>query len=261
MEDKVRNILVTGSEGFIGSNLCDKLENLGYTAIPMDIKTIGDIRSQEQCNDFVNEIDVIIHLAALVDVQESIRIPKYYHKTNIGGTLNLLYAAEFFKVERFIYISSAAAINPTSPYGIQKLASEMYCNFYYKHYGLPTISLRLFNVYGTGNGKGVIDKWITQIKAGERPLVNGGTQTRDFVYVDDVIENIIEHIDGSDTGVVQVGTGVETTITNLCKTLLSVMGSNLKPIVEKPLSGEIEHSCADYTAATTLLPEGLRKMI
>lgn len=257
----MRNILVTGSEGFIGSNLCNKLDNLGYTVIPMDIKAIGDIRSQEQCKDFVNEIDVIIHLAALVDVQESIRIPHCYQDTNVGGTLNLLSAAEFFGVKRFIYMSSAAAIGPTSPYGIQKLTSEMYCDFYRKQYGLSTVALRLFNAYGSGNGKGVIDKWITQIRSGERPVINGGTQTRDFVYIDDITENIIEQIHKSDTGVIQVGTGVETSILDLCKTLLSVMGSNLKPIIKKSLSGEIEYSCADYTAATTLLPEGLRKMI
>ena len=254
-------ILVTGSAGFIASHLIPKLD-LKYDVIPMDIKGIGDVRSQEQCHDFVNEIDVIIHLAALVDVQESIRIPKHYHDTNVGGTLNLLSAAEFFKVKRFIYISSAAADNPTSPYGIQKLTSEKYCDFYHKQYGLSVITLRLFNVYGSGNGKGVIDKWINAVRRNERPVIYGGRQVRDFIYVEDVVDSICSQIESTETGVKDSATGIGTDMLDLCNIILRIMKkTDLKPIVKPQQTGEIQESIGRPCACSYSLRDGLKRCI
>lgn len=256
------NILVTGSEGFIGSHLVPELDNLGHLAIPMDIKTTGDVRSSNQCRDFVNGVDIVIHLAALVDVQQSIKMPKYYQDTNINGTLNLLRESVFFKVKRFIYISSAAANDPISPYGIQKLTSEMYCNFYCNYYGLSVIALRPFNIYGPGNGKGVIDKWIETIRFGERPIIYGGSQYRDFVYIDDVVNAICEQIESTETGIRDISTGVGTNMLDLCNLLLEMMDrKDLNPIIKSQQKGEIQESIGMPCKCKYSLEQGIRKML
>jgi len=256
-------ILVTGSEGFIGSYLVPKLEELNHVVIPMDIKAIGDVRSIRQCRDFVKGIDTVIHMAALVDVQESIANPRCYHNTNVLGTLNMLNAALLTEdVRRFIYISSAAAATPVSPYGIQKLTCEMYCNFYWKSHGIFTKSLRPFNVYGPGNSKGVIDKWIKQIKSGERPIVYGGKQTRDFIYVDDVVSQIIYHMTSTSSGVEDIATGRSTNMFELCSLLLKVMDrGDLTPVIGTQPVGEIDSSVGIPCQCRYTLEQGLRKMV
>jgi UDP-glucose 4-epimerase len=228
----------------------------------MDIKSIGDVRSIRQCSDFTKGVDVVIHLAALVDVQESIRMPKTYHQTNVIGTLNLLKASHLSKVERFIYISSAAAGNPISPYGIQKLTSEKYCDFFNKSYELSTISLRPFNIYGPGNGKGVIDKWIDTIRSNGHPVIYGGSQCRDFIYIDDVIDHIIAWIDSPRTGVLDISTGIGTNMLDLCDLLLRVMDrTDLQPIIKPQQKGEIQKSIGMPCLHQYSLEDGLRKML
>jgi nucleoside-diphosphate-sugar epimerase len=191
-------ILVTGSEGFIGKYLVRRLLDDGHTVRGMDIRVQGDVRLYRHCLAYSRGADVVMHLAALVDVGESIEAFRKasfdYHDTNVTGSINMLTAAVANQVKRFIYISSAAAGDPISPYGAQKLAVEGYCGAFEECYGLQVVALRPFNVYGRGNGKGVIDKWITAIRNGERPVINGGNQSRDFIYVKDVVNYIIFQI-------------------------------------------------------------------
>lgn len=255
------NILVTGDKGFIGSHLVKQLNKLKYNVIGMDLKSGQDVRSLDDCWKYAQQdIDTIIHLAALIDVQESIETPMYYHQTNVLGTMNMLYAAQFFNVRRFIYISSAAAATPVSPYGIQKLTCEMYCDFYWKSHGVFTTSLRPFNVYGPGSDKGVINIWARNIRAGERPVVNGGKQVRDFVYIKDVVSQIIGQIHGTRSGVMDIATGTGTNMFDLCSLMLEVLGrEDLTPITNKQLIGEIERSVGNPCGCQYDLRKGLRE--
>lgn len=256
------NILVTGSEGFVGSCLVPKLDNLGHTVITMDIKTIGDVRSIRQCYDFVRGVDAVVHLAALVDVQDSIRMPEIYHKTNVVGTMNLLKVARFYNVKRFVYISSAAAGNPISPYGIQKLTSEMYCDFYHKQHGMSVIALRPYNIYGPGNGKGVIDKWIETIRSGGSPIIYGGKQIRDFIYIDDVISHIVDQVDSDKVGIRDIATGIGTNMFDLCNILLKVMNRvDLQPIIKSQQKGEIQKSVGTSCICKYSLEDGLKRCV
>lgn len=256
-------IVVTGGSGFIGSYLITKLESLGYTISNIDLKVGRDIRNREDCIESFSGSSAIIHLAALVDVQESIRYPSVYNDTNINGTLKLLSLAEFYSLKKFVYISSAAAKDPSSPYGIQKLTSELYCNFFSYTLGLPTVALRLYNVYGKGNGKGVIDIWSRNIDEGVSPIVYGGEQTRDFIYIDDVVSSIVETLDSSITGVYEVGTGLSTSMTELCSLVLKLKKSSLVPVYKDKKLGEVFSSiCVDkYFKTSYDLEKGFSKYL
>lgn len=240
------NILVSGSNGFIASYLIPELEALGHTVNGMDIKRnpFEDVRGYADCLARVGRNDVIVHLASKVDVQESIKNKLTYNDHNLKGTLNMLEASRGCGVKRFVYISSAAADNPTSPYGVTKLCGEIWCDLYNKCYGLSTISLRPFNVYGKGNGKGVIDIWVDNIKNGIKPIVYGGEQIRDFVYVKDVVGAIIKAIDSDSVGMCEVGTGVGTRIYELSHAVFNVMDVDFKVEMLEQKKNEIEESVA-----------------
>jgi UDP-N-acetylglucosamine 4-epimerase len=170
------NILVTGSKGFIASHLIPKLENLGHKVIGMDIKNDKeeDVRSYVNCLEYVIlDIDYVIHLASAIDVQDSIADPIYYADNNEMGLINMLDACIDKGIKSFVFASSAAAQNPESPYGATKLNGETWCNVFHKCYGLSTVSLRFFNVFGNGAVNGVIPKWMSMIKRGESPVING----------------------------------------------------------------------------------------
>lgn len=248
------NILVTGSSGFIASHLIPKLEGLGHDVITMDIKTIGDVRSKEQCLDFTEDMDYVIHLAALTDVQESIRELRLsnfnYYDTNLSGVVKMLNASVKNGVKRFIFASSAAAQNPQSPYGTTKLCGESWCEVFNQCYGLSTISLRFFNVYGIGTNRGVIPTWINQIRQGKRPVIYGGNQIRDFIYVKDVVEAIVCAINSPAVGMCEVGTGRGIAIFDLAQEILSAMKSDLKIIPEERKEGEVQESIARHMAHT-----------
>lgn len=266
------NILVTGSEGFISSHLIPKLKELDHSVIDMDIKNsnIENVWLYQACLSKTEGIDCVVHLAAQIDVQQSIERPTWYNLNNVDGTLNMLVASKQNKVKRFIFASSAAADLPQSPYGLTKLCGEQWCDIFNRCYGLSTISLRFFNVYGKGTDKGVIPTWIKAIKNGERPVIYGGNQVRDFIYVEDVVRAIICAMDCEATGVCEVGTGQGTTIYNLACWISSILKLDGKLEMHKQLEGEIQESIARHTSHTQAwigfkshytIEQGLREML
>lgn len=217
--------LVTGGAGFIGSHLVDKLLSLGYEVIVIDNLRSGkkenlknhennpqlkiyvkDLR--EDINDLFKGVSIVFHVAAIPGVQYSIKFPEETNDVNVTGTLNVLEASRKAGVKRLVYSASSSAYgdqdrlplvetmtpNPMSPYGLQKLIGEYYCKVYYSIYGLETVSLRYFNVFGprqnpSGGYAGLIPKTINLSLTGKNPEIYGdGKHTRDFTYVRDVVE-------------------------------------------------------------------------
>jgi UDP-glucose 4-epimerase len=188
--------------------------------------------------------------------------------------MNLLDIASTKGVKRFIFASSAAASDPQSPYGVTKLCGEHWCDIFQKCYELSTVSLRFFNVFGKGTDKGVIPTWIKAIKNGERLVIYGGNQVRDFIYVDDVVRSIICAMNKQTydvNGVFEVGTGIGTSIWELYEGLVEVTGDNsFKPFQKEQPKGEIQESIAHDTERTLdylgfkaryTLEQGLREML
>lgn len=219
--------LVTGGAGFIGSNLCEAILNLGYRVRCLDDLSTGkwenvelfinnknyefikgDIKEFQVCLDACEGVDYVLHQAAWGSVPRSIEMPLFYCANNITGTLNMLEAARQQGIKKFVYASSSSVYgdepnlpkkegregNLLSPYAVTKHADEEWAKQYAKHYGLDTYGLRYFNVYGrrqdpNGAYAAVIPKFIKQLIHGERPIINGdGQQSRDFTYIENVIE-------------------------------------------------------------------------
>lgn len=219
--------LVTGGAGFIGSNLCEAILNLGYRVRCLDDLSTGkqehvnmfldnpkyefvegDIKDLKACMKACEGVDYVLHQAAWGSVPRSIEIPLFYCENNISGTLNMLEAARQCKVKKFVYASSSSVYgdeptlpkkegtegNLLSPYALSKRANEEWAKQYTKHYGLDTYGLRYFNVFGRrqdpdGAYAAVIPKFIKQLLNGEIPTINGdGRQSRDFTYIENVIE-------------------------------------------------------------------------
>ncbi|TCP22908.1 UDP-N-acetylglucosamine 4-epimerase [Tenacibaculum skagerrakense] len=228
-QNKLRNkkILITGGAGFIGYNLCDKLiekdsevvcldnfatgkrENIQHF-LSNDKFTLveGDIRSLEDCKKAVKDVDYVLHQAALGSVPRSIKDPITSNDVNIGGFLNMLVASRDVGVKRFVYAASSSTYGdseslpkvedkigkPLSPYAITKYVNELYADVFSKTYGLETIGLRYFNVFGrrqdpNGAYPAVIPKFVSLLMKGEAPIINGdGTYSRDFTYIDNVVQ-------------------------------------------------------------------------
>ena len=219
--------LVTGGAGFIGSNLCEAILNLGYKVRCLDDLSTGkqenidlfadnenyefvkgDIKDLDICMKACEGVDYVLHQAAWGSVPRSIEMPLFYCANNINGTLNMLEAARQNKVKKFVYASSSSVYgdepvlpkregregNLLSPYAVSKRADEEWAKQYTKHYGLDTYGMRYFNVFGrrqdpNGAYAAVIPKFIKQLMNGERPTINGdGKQSRDFTYIENVIE-------------------------------------------------------------------------
>jgi UDP-glucose 4-epimerase len=278
-------ILVTGGSGFIGSYVTDLLQKRGYKVRSIDTK----IPKREACEDFVKGsildkkaisramkgCSAVLHLAAQVDVQASIKDPSYDFKTNALGTLLLLEEARKNHVEKFIYASSAAVYgmpsslpiseshpaSPISPYGVSKLTGEKYVGLYSSLYSMNTTALRLFNVYGKGQNpkspySGVITKFSSRIGNGLPPVIFGdGRQTRDFVHVSDVANAFLLALKskGGNGGAINIGTGKETTLNKLAKVMVELSGKKLKPIYKEAREGDIKRSVADISKAGKLL--------
>ncbi len=280
--------LVTGGAGFIGSHLAEylqkrgervrvldnfstgKMENIEGFAEHIDLIS-GDIRDRKACEEAVKGIDFIFHQAAVCSVPRSIEDPLATNETNIDGTLNLLVTAKEARVKRFICASSSSvygesellpkvetmSANPSSPYSVTKHVQENYCMVFYKIYGLETVCLRYFNVYGPKQDpyspySAVIPSFIKSLLRDESPTIYGdGEQTRDFTFVSDCIQANWKacYVQGIGGGVFNIATGKRISINQLYRELLNLLSKEISPIYTSPRRGDIKHSLADITMA------------
>ena len=242
------NILATGDMGFIGTHLKEKLGDIkGY-----DLKNGFDILDKEKLDLAMSEVDVVIHLAALVSVEHSRQAPDEYVQTNIQGTMNVLEAAVNNGVKRIVYASSAACYEPNSSvYAMTKYASENLMQIYSPI--IENVSLRFFNIYGTGQNPAyaaVITAFMKGIEDGEVVIYGDGHQTRDFISVDDICDAIIlaafnEVKSGS---VMDIGTGEETSVNQLLK-IMSKLYDKPTKIIRASERKEVRNSRADVKVA------------
>ncbi|QLK26699.1 NAD-dependent epimerase/dehydratase family protein [Natrinema zhouii] len=293
-------VLVTGGAGFIGSHLVEALTPHNEvrvlddfttgdrTYLPDDVTVIeGDVRDPIALQRAARGVDVIFHHAALVSVTQSINEPRQSNRTNLEASLLVLEQAR--QEDARVVVASSAAVyghpeelpitetaptNPTSPYGVQKLALDQYIRLYEELYDLPTVALRYFNVYGPrqqGPYSGVISTFLEQARAGEPITIEGdGQQSRDFVHVSDVVRANLRAATTDAVGeAYNVGTGHRTTILELAETVRAATGST-SPIVHRDSrSGDIRHSGADTSKATrelgfdarVSLESGLRSLV
>jgi nucleoside-diphosphate-sugar epimerase len=275
--------LVTGGGGFIGSHIVERLVGEGETVRVLDnfstgrrsnvepfagdIALIeGDIRDAEAVGRAVEGADYVIHQAALASVPRSIEDPIGCNDVNVGGTINLLHAAVAQRVKAFVYASSSSAYGdsevlpkvetmapaPKSPYAVAKLAGEYYCRAFSDSYGLPTVSLRYFNVFGprqdpTSQYAAVIPIFVKALLAGEAPTVFGdGEQSRDFTYIDNVVSaNLLACRAGVEGGhTYNVACGDRFTLNELYRKLQNILGSDIEPRYDAPRAGDVKHSQA-----------------
>jgi UDP-glucose 4-epimerase len=281
---KTIKVLVTGGAGFIGSHLTDRLIEKGYKVVVIDNLSTGrkenlnpkakfykiDICSPKIRDIFYKERPrAVFHLAAQINLRKSVEDPIWDAKTNILGSLNILENCKNFDVKKIIFSSTGGAIYgdakiiptpescpeyPLSPYGIAKLTVDKYLNYYYKVFRLPYVSLRLANVYGPRqNSKGeagVVAIFIEKILKGIQPMINGsGRQTRDFVYVEDVVKAALLAFKKNKVGIFNIGTAKETNVNNIFRRIKKLTYSNCKEIHSFGKSGEQKKSCLDFSKA------------
>jgi UDP-glucose 4-epimerase len=293
--------VITGGAGFIGSNLAEALaKNNDVTVIDdlsagkpenlagLDVKFVkGSITNLDLLNQSFQGADCVFHQAAIASVKKSIDDPIRTNEVGISGTLNVLLAARDAGVRRVILASSAAVYGsspqlpktetmppePISPYAVTKLAGELYAKNFQELYGLQTVSLRYFNVFGpkqdpSSEYSGVISRFISALLSGNQPTIYGdGMQTRDFVYVKDVVKaNILAS--HSATGVYNIASGKSTSLNTLVATIANIIGVEPHPLYAAPRPGDIRHSLADISRARSLgyspdydLEEALRETI
>jgi len=292
------SIIITGGAGFIGSHTAKALDTEGHDVWVYDnlstgskerfrnshVKFVhGDVRDLASLVEIFKGTDVVVHLAALTSVTVSQSQPSLYHDVNVQGTQNVIKAAVKSGVSKILFASSAAVygnpisipisedqpLRPQSVYAKTKVQGEEMLN----KCSIDTFALRFFNVYGHGQPlnayAGVITRFNDALKNDENCTIFGaGTQTRDFVYIDDVVSAIKAALDVGGKHVLNVGTGQPTSINALYETLAKIHGRTSPPVYEKARGGEIEHSVADITRAhavlryrpMTSLEEGLRKI-
>lgn len=225
-------ILVTGSKGFIGSHLIEELSKF-HEIVTFDIKDDKneDVRNLDALIRKSKNCDAIVHLAALCLDSESVEKPYDYYTTNLLGTLNVLETARKLGIKTVINASSAG-VGDRTPYSISKFHTEKLCDSFNKSYGLNTIILRIFNVYGKRNTKGVIQEFMKRLRENQPITVNNsGKQVRDYIHVKDVektIKNLLE--DDYAFGTYEVGTGVGTSVNQLVKILTEITGK--KPLIK-----------------------------
>lgn len=287
--------LVTGGAGFIGSNLCEAILNMGYKVRCLDdISTgkkanvdifldnpnyefiRGDIKDLDICMRACEGVDYVLHQAAWGSVPRSIEMPLFYCENNISGTLNMLEAARHNNVKKFVYASSSSVYgdepnlpkkegkegNLLSPYAVSKKADEEWAKQYTKHFGLDTYGLRYFNVFGKrqdpdGAYAAVIPKFIKKLLNGESPTINGdGKQSRDFTYIDNVIEaNLKACLAPSKAAgeVFNIAYGGREYLIDIYHSLANALHVDLEPKFGPERKGDIRHSNADITKAKRIL--------
>lgn len=285
---KNKKIVVTGGLGFIGSHLVERF-NKNNEVVIVDDQTSGNIENIKaldlskidttfgsintlNLNETFEGADYVFHLAAVTSVPQSVQDPVKCNEVNITGTLKVLEAARKADVKKLIFSSSSAVygetetlpiteevpINPLSPYAVTKATGELYCNVYSEIYGLPTTSLRYFNVFGprqdpNSHYAAVIPIFIDKLLKNERPTIYGnGEQTRDFVSVEKVVDANILAAKTSETGVFNIGLGKSTSINQLYEIVKESVKKDIEPVYESARSGEIKHSVADISKARSI---------
>ncbi|MBR7552547.1 SDR family oxidoreductase [Allobacillus sp. GCM10007491] len=287
--------LVTGSAGFVGSNLVEAILNLGYQVRGLDNLSTGkkenieefinnsnyefiqgDIRDLETCMKACEGVDFVLHQAAWGSVPRSIEMPLLYEEINIKGTLNMMEAARQNGVKKFVYASSSSVYgdepnlpkqegregNLLSPYALTKMVDEEYGKLYTKLYNLDTYGLRYFNVFGRrqnpeGAYAAVIPKFIKQLLNNEQPTINGdGKQSRDFTYIDNVIEANLKACKANHNAAGQaynIAYGGREFLIDIYAQLLNALGKDIQPIFGPDRKGDIKHSNADINKAREML--------
>jgi UDP-glucose 4-epimerase len=282
--------LVTGGAGFIGHHLVQRLLSVGHEVCVLDnfatgnrerlegldVRLVeGDLRSYERAHTAVRGTEVVFHLGALPSVPRSVQDPLTTGAVNVEGTLNVLLAARDEGVRRVVFASSSSVYGaspklpkaeadqplPISPYGVSKVAAEHYCRAFTAVYGLETVSLRLFNVFGPRQDPlsqyaAVVPRFITALASGSRPVVYGdGMQTRDFTYVEDVVDAFVLASDAPAARgeVINVCAGEETTLLALLAILYDLLDIETEPVFEARRAGEVLASRGDRSKAAALL--------
>ena len=294
-------MLVTGGAGFVGSHLAtalapdndvrviDDLSTGDRSRVPEEAEFLrGDVRDRGLLARAMAGVDVVFHEAAVVGVERSVAAPRESQSVNVAATLDLLEVAR--NVGARVVVASSAAIyghpdsvpiaesaskEPTSPYGVDKLAVDHYARLYADLYDLPTVALRYFNVYGPGHSggsySGVIDVFAEQARAGDDITVHGdGSQTRDFVHVSDVVAaNLLAATTDHVGEAFNVGTGRSVTISELAELVRTSTGSSSEVVHTDPRPGDVDRSRADVArardrlgfSASTSVEEGIRSLL
>jgi UDP-glucose 4-epimerase len=302
------NYLVTGGAGFIGSNIVKTLLEKGESVRVVDDLSTGkriniepflskidfvqaSLTDYDICLKTVESMDYILHQAAIPSVPRSVENPIRSNDANVTATVNLLTAAKNKKIKRLVYAASSSVYGdikispkvetlkpqPRSPYAVSKLAGEYYCRAFFDCYGLETVSLRYFNVFGpnqdpTSQYSAVIPRFITCILRDEQPPVYGdGAQSRDFTYVENNVRaNLLACTAPQAAGeMMNIACGDSTSLLDLIRLINEILGKNVKPLFHPPRSGDVKHSLADIAKAKeilgyeTVVPfnEGLKRTI
>ncbi len=282
--------VVTGGAGFIGSHLAEALERRGERIRVVDSlitgkrSNIAHLRSVEFVEGDLADLDVargavagadyVLHQAAIPSVPRSVKDPVTSNRANIDATLNVLVAANEARVKRVVYAASSSAYGdaatspkredmptaPLSPYALQKLVGEQYMQLFTKLYGLETVSIRYFNVFGPRQDpsspySGVISLFATKLLDGDAPTICGdGEQTRDFTYVANVVDGVLRACTADASGeVINVATGGTISINELCRLMARVAGVDSRPVHVEPRLGDVRNSQADISKARRLL--------
>lgn len=287
------SFLVTGGAGFIGSHIAEELIRQGHRVRILDnfltgkreniagfrdaVDLVeGDIRELETCRASVEGINYILHQAALPSVPRSVADPALTNAINITGTLNMLLASREADIKRFVFASSSSvygndprlpkkedfALSPLSPYALSKIAGEQYCQVFQPLYGLSTVCLRYFNIFGprqdpTSQYAAVIPNFITRMIRGQKPMIFGdGEQSRDFTFVSNVVEaNILAATTELDVSgqVFNLACGTRTSVQALAGAIAEILGVDLPPVHEEPRPGDVKHSFADTSKISNML--------
>ncbi len=299
--------LVTGGAGFIGSHIVEQLLQRGVSVrIADDFSSgrrenlpakgacevmEGDLTNPALAARAVDGCDFVLHQAAIPSVVRSVHAPAETHRANVDATLALLVAARDAGVRRFVFAGSSSVYGdsavlpkqenmrpkPLSPYALQKLVSEQYCQMFTRLYGLETVTTRYFNVYGPRQRSdspysGVISLFIDAVAEGRRPTIYGdGRQTRDFTFVSDVVDGVLRCCEapGVPGEVINLAAGGRVSLLELVRSLQTILGRDVDPVFEAPRAGDIRDSQADILKARSLLAfeprvsfdEGLRRTV
>jgi nucleoside-diphosphate-sugar epimerase len=285
------SFLVTGGAGFIGSHLAEELLRRGHhvrivdnfstgkrvnlAATPSAEFVRGDLADADVAARAVAGMEYVLHQAAIPSAPRSVQDPVTSNRANVTATLNVLVAARDAGVKRLVYAASSSAYgdtatlptrediapNPLSPYALQKLVGEHYCQMFTRLYGLPTVCIRYFNVFGPRQDpaspySGVIALFASALLAGRRPAIHGdGRQTRDFTYVANVVDGVLRACHAPDTAgeVVNVATGNRLSLNDLLRAMNRLLGTDIRPLYQAARAGDVHDSQADISKAATLL--------